>query len=79
LPNCYADTCPGWGRWVFEQRMPGLGSLDFRKILYGTDGAGDAYSKQERWWNKTILSLGKTREDCRRHLYSNAAALLRLP
>ncbi len=76
LANCYADTCPGWGRWVFEQRMPGLGTLDFSKILYGTDGAGDAYSRQERWWNKTFLSMHRTREDCRRHMYDNAAALL---
>lgn len=79
LDNCFADTCPGWGKWVFAERMPGLASLDFRKIIYGTDGAGDGYTKQERWWKKTILALGKTPEDCRRHFYDNAAELLKLP
>lgn len=79
LDNCYADTCPGWGKWVFEQNMPGLASLDFRKVLYGTDGAGEAYSTQERWWEKTLMALGRTTEDCQRHMYDNAAELLRLP
>jgi len=76
MKNVYADTCPGQGRMVFAQRMPGLEALDFRKVLYGTDGAGEAYSAQEYWWNETLLALGKTPEDCRRHMYDNAAELL---
>lgn len=76
LPNCFADTCPGWGQFIFAHRLPGLEALDFRKILYGTDGAGEAYSQQEYWWRETILSLGKTPEDFRRYMYDNAAELL---
>lgn len=81
LPNCYADTCPGWGKWVFAERMPGVASLDFRKVLFGTDNSaqsGPSYAEQERWWGRTLRAMGKTPTDCRRHLYDNAAALLGL-
>jgi len=76
LPNAFADTCPGWGRWVFEQRMPGLSGLDFRHVLFGTDNAGEEYSEYEKWWTETFLSMGRTEEDLRFYFYENAASLL---
>ena len=30
LTNAFADTCPGWGRWVFQNRLPGLESATAR-------------------------------------------------
>ena len=78
LPNCYADTCPGWGKWVWEQRMPGLGGLDFSHVLYGTDNMSDpeGYAKDEYWWTKTFTSMSRTEADVERFFYRNAAGLL---
>ena len=80
LKNVHADTCPGWGRWVFEQRLPGLTALDFGKILYGTDNVaayGD-YGEDERFWSATHRAMGRSPEDLERYYYGNAAALLKL-
>jgi len=76
LDNFYADTCPGWGKWVFENNMPGLQSLDFGHVLYGTDNAGNGYSDQEKWWTDTLSSMGRTEKDIYDYFYGNAAGLL---
>ena len=76
LPNVFADTCPGWGRWVFLHRMPGLDGTNFEKVLYGTDNAGQRYTQDEQWWTQTLFSMGKCREDLQRYFYQNAAKLL---
>jgi len=82
LKNFYADTCPGWGRWVFEQRLPGLAGLDFSKIVYGTDnagiGGGEAYKEDERFWTATHTAMGRSKEDLERYFYKNAAGLLKI-
>ncbi|MFH1707882.1 MAG: amidohydrolase family protein [Planctomycetota bacterium] len=82
LKNFYADTCPGWGRWVFEQRLPGLTGLDFTKIMYGTDGAGawdiDGYKHDENFWTATHKAMGRGPEDLERYYYGNAARLLKI-
>jgi predicted TIM-barrel fold metal-dependent hydrolase len=79
MANVYADGCPGQGEMVFAHRMPGIEAVDFSKVLYGTDGAGDQYSEQESWWREVILDIGKTEEDCRKYFYNNAAQMLGLP
>ena len=78
LENMFADTCPGWGRWVFQHRMPGLEGLNFEKVLYGTDTAGDRYGQDEQWWTQTLFSMGKCKEDLYRYFYENGAKLLGL-
>lgn len=77
LANFFADTCPGWGRWVFDNRLPGLTSLDFSKILYGTDNAWD-YVKDEETWTVIHKSMGRSPEDLERYFFKNAARLLKL-
>ena len=47
MENVFADTCPGFGRWVFQHRMPGLEGLNFEKVLYGTDNAGERYGQDQ--------------------------------
>ena len=76
MENVFADTCPGWGQWVFQHRMPGLEGLNFEKVLYGTDNAGERYSQDEQWWTQTLFSMGKCNEDIQRYFYANAAKLL---
>jgi len=78
LPNCYADTCRGWGVWVWEQRMPGLQGLDFRHVLFGTDTIGEKYGEHEQWWRKTLLDMGRTEEELKLYFYENNAKLLGL-
>ncbi len=78
LPNAFADTCPGWGRWVFQNRLPGLASLDFAHVLYGTDNAGERYGEDAKWWTETHRAMGRTEEDIERYFYGNAARLLEL-
>lgn len=75
LENCFADTCPGWGQWVFEKRLPGLSGLDVRKVLYGTDNAGPLYGDQETWWTETLLEIGWTAQGLEDYFYNNAARL----
>jgi predicted TIM-barrel fold metal-dependent hydrolase len=77
LPNCYADACPGWGLWVYENRMPGVQSLDRSKVLFGTDSAGDQYGKCIREWSKIMRSNGYNSADLRKYFYENAARLLK--
>lgn len=78
LKNTFADTCHGWGQWVFENNMPGLKSLDKDQILYGTDGAGNLYGKQEIWWTKKLSSLGWNKKEMYKYFYLNAAKLLKM-
>ena len=80
LPNLFADTCPGWGKWVFDQRLPGLNGLDFKKILYGTDNCllGNDYDIDEQYWVATHKAMGRSPEDLERYFYGNAAKLLKL-
>ena len=78
LPNCYADTCPGWGKWVWEQNMPGLKGVSPSKILYGTDGAGETYTQQYGFWKKTLRPYGFKAEDFDAYFYGNALRVLRL-
>ena len=81
LKNFFADTCPGWGRWVFDQRLPGLNGLDFSKILYGTDNSltGDSYNLDEQVWTGIHKSMGRGPEDLERYFYRNGARLLKIP
>jgi len=76
LKNCFADTCPGWGTWVFENNMPGLESLFKDRIMYGTDNAGENYGKDGIWWPKKLKTLGYKKEDINKFFYLNAAKLL---
>ncbi len=79
FPNACADTCPGWGKWVFAQNMPGLQGLDFQHVLYGTDGIGDSYGPDETWWIEKLTSMGRSPEDMELYFYKNAAGLLGIP
>ena len=76
LPNCYADTCPGWGRWVWQSRLPGLEAAPMSRILFGTDGAGETYDKHEEFWAQTFRSYGRSVSDIEDYFYNNAARLL---
>lgn len=78
LPNAFADTCPGWGKWVFENRMSGLQSLDFSHVLYGTDNRGEKYTEDEAWWKETLLSMGRTEQELEQYFYKNGAKLLKI-
>ena len=78
LPNCFADVTPGWGKWVFEQRLPGLESLDFRRVLYGTDNAGERYRESLNWWTTTLGEMNRSSEDIQRFFHGNARRLLGL-
>ncbi|MFC1582332.1 amidohydrolase family protein [Planctomycetota bacterium] len=78
LKNFFADTCPGWGKWVFEQKLPGLYGLDFSKIMYGTDNIGTwgEYNDDVGWWTGVHKAMGRGPEDLERYFYGNAAKLL---
>ncbi|MBN1676036.1 MAG: amidohydrolase family protein [Kiritimatiellae bacterium] len=78
LKNCYADTCRGWGVWVWEQRMPGLKGLDFHHVLFGTDSIGAQYGEHEKWWTQTLLDMGRSEDDLKLYFYENNARLLGL-
>lgn len=79
LPNCHADTCPGWGRWVWAQNMPGIQDLDFTHVLYGTDNKrGDGYATDESWWVQCLSKMGYTQTDIENYFYGNSARLLGL-
>jgi predicted TIM-barrel fold metal-dependent hydrolase len=81
LPNCFADTTPGWGRWVFEQQMPGLRGIDVRKVLYGTDGVRipSDYARDEAWWAQRFQEQGYPAERLPDFFYHNASRLLDPP
>ncbi|MEI7905363.1 MAG: amidohydrolase family protein [Candidatus Firestonebacteria bacterium] len=76
LKNAFADTCPGWGRWVFEQNMPGLSAMFRNKLLYGTDNIGEVYGLDETWWTNKLTSLGFTLQDIHMYFYENSAKIL---
>jgi predicted TIM-barrel fold metal-dependent hydrolase len=76
MPNVFADTAPGWGVWVFRNRMGGLDEVDFGKVLYGTDTVGDGYTTNEAWWIETLMSMGRTQEELEMYFYKNGAELL---
>ena len=78
LDNTYADTCPGWGRWVWENDLPGLKAMPKAKLLYGTDNAGEAYGQDDIWWSEKLLSMGWSYADIHSYFYGNAARLLRI-
>lgn len=80
LPNCYADTCPGWGRWIWEQRLPGLGTVPTNKVLYGTDltGSENGYAADEAFWSKLLAEFGRSPQEVAQYFYGNAARLLGL-
>jgi len=78
LKNAYADVCPGWGKWVFENRMPGLGSVPFSQVLYGTDSAGARYGQSIVWWRRTLEDMGRPADEVEAFFYGNAARLLGL-
>ncbi len=78
LPNAYADTCPGWGRWVFENDMPGLKSMPREKLLYGTDNAGEIYGIDDIWWTNKLMSYGFSQRDLHIYFYENSAKILGL-
>jgi len=78
LKNCFGDVTPGWGRWVFEQRMPGLAALDYRQVLYGTDNAGKRYARDIAWWRQTLKDMGRTDQEIEQFFFGNAARLLGL-
>lgn len=76
LPNCYADTCPGWGTWVWKNRMPGLRGLDPAKILYGTDNAGSEYGASIREHTAMMRANGYKSTDLKKFFHDNARRLL---
>jgi len=77
LPNCYADVCPGWGRWVWEQRMPGIECVDMSRILFGTDNAGERYHDDIEFWTKTFKAYGRSEAQVADFFANNAARLLK--
>jgi len=80
LPNCFADTCPGWGKWVWENRLPGLKGLDRSKVLFGTDGeqGGKVYGARIQWWARTLRSYGYPEAGLRKYFRQNALHVLHL-
>jgi len=76
LKNTFADTCPGWGKWVFENNLPGLKAMPRTQLLYGTDNAGELYSLDDAWWTEKLLSLGFTYNDLQLYFYENARKIL---
>lgn len=76
LENCFADSCRGWGEWVWKHRMPGLETFPMSKFLYGTDNMGERYSEDERMWMELFASMGRTAEDQEKFFYQNAARIL---
>ena len=78
LDNCFADCCRGWGRWVWEHRMPGLEDFPMEKFLYGTDNMGESYSENEMWWTQLLTSMGRTPEELELFFYGNAARILEI-
>ena len=78
LKNCFADTCPGWGRWVFENDMAGLKSMFRSQLLYGTDNAGENYGLDDIWWTDKLTSMGFTYGDLQFYFYENAKKILRI-
>ncbi len=76
LANAYADVCPGWGRWVFENHMPGLSSVPFSQVLYGTDNAGDGYGESIAGWRQLLKDDGRSADEVEAFFYGNAARLL---
>ncbi len=79
LPNCFADCTPGWGRWVWAHRLPGLEDFPLDHFLYGTDNTpqGD-YSQDERWWRDLLADMGRTAEEIELFFSGNAARILKL-
>ncbi|OGF52917.1 MAG: hypothetical protein A2497_00300 [Candidatus Firestonebacteria bacterium RifOxyC12_full_39_7] len=78
LKNAFADTCPGWGRWVFENDMPGLKSMFRTQLMYGTDNAGEQYGLDDDWWSEKLTSLGFTYGDIHLYFYENAKKILKI-
>jgi len=78
LPNCYADICPGWGTWVWDQRLPGLEAVPMHKLLFGTDTAGERYGERIQHWNRMLTSYGKNEAQIEDFFYHNARRLLKL-
>jgi len=76
LKNTFADTCPGWGRWVFENDLPGLKSMPRHKLLYGTDNEAELYGMDDEWWSKKLTSLGFTYGDLYLYFYENSKKIL---
>ena len=78
LKNCFGDVTPGWGKWVFEQRMPGLATLDFKQVMYGTDNMGANYGRDIQWWADTLRDMGRSDQDLENFFYNNAARILKI-
>ncbi|MDI7275753.1 MAG: amidohydrolase family protein [Anaerolineae bacterium] len=78
LDNCFADSCRGWGEWVWRHRMPGLEDFPMEKFLYGTDNLGERYSEDEKWWTELLASMGRTPEELELFFCRNAARILGL-
>ena len=76
LKNTFADCCPGWGRWVFENNLSGIGSMNRSQFLYGTDNAGEYYGIDDIWWTEKLLSLGFKYGELEMFFYSNSAKIL---
>ena len=81
LKNTFGDVTPGWGKWVFEQRMPGLTGLDFTHVMYGTDNKNElsgqySYGEDIKWWTETLQSRGCNEKEISDFFYNNAARLL---
>ena len=74
--NVFADTCRNWGTRVFALRMPGLGYLDYSRLLYGTDNSGERYGQDEAWWIHMLRTMGQSDQAVEGYFYNNAAALL---
>jgi len=78
LPNAYADTCPGWGRWVFDNNLSGIQAMPKDRLLYGTDNAGDSYGLDDQWWTKKLTSLGWSYDNINQYFWYNSARILGL-
>ena len=87
FPNCYADTCGSSGPWIFENKMPGLGSVSLDKVLYGTDKPKflpdqdvlvETYEANIKWWANLHIATGHTDKDLQNYFYNNAARVLGL-
>jgi predicted TIM-barrel fold metal-dependent hydrolase len=78
LPNCYADTTPGWGTWIWQNRMPGIQGLSRDKVLYGTDCAGDQYAESIRAQTKMMRDNGYRTPELKKFFHDNAKRLLKI-
>jgi predicted TIM-barrel fold metal-dependent hydrolase len=77
-PNVFADTSPGFGRWPFENDMPGMKNMDRKKVMLASNGAIYPYDEDEKFYIEKLGNIGYSEKDLEDFFYNNAAKLLKL-